>query len=74
MLPRMGDGAEREEDGEVVPSVCSVAQALRIFCTESLTFCRGCDRTLRPTGSGGRSLPGYCSASILPGLYRSIGR
>ena len=53
MLPRSGDGAERGEDKEVVPSVCSVAQAIRIFCTESLTFCRGCDRTLRPIWVGG---------------------
>ena len=41
MLPRMGDGAEREEDREVVPSVCSVAQAIRIFCTESLYILPG---------------------------------
>jgi len=39
---------------------------LGIFCTYRLNFHRGCDRTLRPFRSGGRSLPG-CSSSILPG-------
>ena len=61
MLPREGDGRDRDSC-----SLCRIrCTSLGIFCTESLIFRRGCDRTLRPIWVGG-PFPARLIASFNP--------